>query len=765
MRNKNYLVLVIGILLVVTLLITTVSARDFNIYNSSNFAQSFFIVNGSTGLVGVGTSTPQNLFNVLGAGNFTSNLTIDENVFFVNAISNRVGIGTSTPQNLFNVLGAGNFTSNLTIDENVFFVNAINNRVGIGTSTPQNLFNVLGAGNFTSNLTIDENVFFVNAINNRVGIGTSTPQNTLNVVGDLNVTGNFSSRGNMTFTGLNNYIIFSGAGGGLQTAYDPISIYADTDNNGAGNLINLGGNGFNNYLTLSNTGYVGIGTTSPKNKLDIEGGAVIGATYSGTNTAPSNGLLVEGKVGIGTTSPTGDGKVLHLNGSATAYFHLTNAITESALTDGSDIHVYEDDLFIRNSEPSGSILFSTNGVNRVSINSTGTVEIGTAGNQLVISSDGYIGDVDDSLNVNDNLEVSGSIWSAGNLVLDTTTSFAGGDITSGTYDNLAIADDSHNHVYANIDATSSGNWATRVTDNTGSGAWVFATFPTLYYPTFVNPTLGAATATSISSGSFTDGTATLTGGALTGLGSVTTNYLQATGDINVNGGIYISEGVIWSNLAGFITINDGLAVNTLSSGDTVDVCRDSSNLLSDCSSSARYKTNFTNLTQGLEFVEKLNPVVFDWKDTGREDVGFIAEEVEKINPLFVTYKNGTIEGVKYKQLTTVLTNAIKEQQVMIGDLNLSVNLSNAQIKKISDNLDLTNDKVNSSEKKIQELESQVENLQQQLTEIQSQLANGNFQINVSNVKDEKVEEIEIVSSELKPVKLSSVLFGKIMNLF
>jgi len=28
-----------------------------------------------------------------------------------------------------------------------------------------------------------------------------------------------------------------------------------------------------------------------------------------------------------------------------------------------------------------------------------------------------------------------------------------------------------------------------------------------------------------------------------------------------------------------------------------------------------------------------------------------------------------------------------------------------------------------------------------------------------------VEEIEIVSSELKPVKLSSVLFGKIMNLF
>ena len=51
-------------------------------------------------------------------------------------------------------------------------------------------------------------------------------------------------------------------------------------------------------------GGVGIGTTSPQNKLDIEGGMVIGESYSGTNTAPSNGLLVQGNVGIGTTSPS-----------------------------------------------------------------------------------------------------------------------------------------------------------------------------------------------------------------------------------------------------------------------------------------------------------------------------------------------------------------------------------------------------------------------------------------------------------------------------
>ena len=65
-------------------------------------------------------------------------------------------------------------------------------------------------------------------------------------------------------------------------------------------------------VVYSNTGAVimkptarmGLGTTSPQNILDVEGGAAIGATYSGTNTAPANGLIVEGNVGIGLNNPT-----------------------------------------------------------------------------------------------------------------------------------------------------------------------------------------------------------------------------------------------------------------------------------------------------------------------------------------------------------------------------------------------------------------------------------------------------------------------------
>ena len=43
---------------------------------------------------------------------------------------------------------------------------------------------------------------------------------------------------------------------------------------------------------------------------------------------------------------------------------------------------------------------------------------------------------------------------------------------------VAVADDSHNHIYSNIDATTSANWASEVTDETGTGAMVFAASPT-----------------------------------------------------------------------------------------------------------------------------------------------------------------------------------------------------------------------------------------------------------------------------------------------
>jgi trimeric autotransporter adhesin len=48
---------------------------------------------------------------------------------------------------------------------------------------------------------------------------------------------------------------------------------------------------------------MGISGLNPLSLMDVAGNMVIGSSYAGINTAPTNGLLVEGNVGIGTTAP------------------------------------------------------------------------------------------------------------------------------------------------------------------------------------------------------------------------------------------------------------------------------------------------------------------------------------------------------------------------------------------------------------------------------------------------------------------------------
>jgi hypothetical protein len=69
---------------------------------------------------------------------------------------------------------------------------------------------------------------------------------------------------------------------------------------------------------------------------------------------------------------------------------------------------------------------------------------------------------------------------------------------------------------------------------------------------------------------------------------------------------------------------------------------------------------------GLSIINRLHPIAFDWKANGKRDLGFGAEEVEKIDPLLVTYNNeGMVDGVKYDRIGVVLVNAVKEQRAEI----------------------------------------------------------------------------------------------------
>ncbi len=76
---------------------------------------------------------------------------------------------------------------------------------------------------------------------------------------------------------------------------------------------------------------------------------------------------------------------------------------------------------------------------------------------------------------------------------------------------------------------------------------------------------------------------------------------------------------------------------------------------------------------GLDVAKRLNPITFAWKEDGRRDIGFGAEEVAKVEPLLTfTNEKGEIEGVHYAQITTVLVNAVKEQQAQIEALTKQI---------------------------------------------------------------------------------------------
>lgn len=81
-------------------------------------------------------------------------------------------------------------------------------------------------------------------------------------------------------------------------------------------------------------------------------------------------------------------------------------------------------------------------------------------------------------------------------------------------------------------------------------------------------------------------------------------------------------------------------------------------------SSRRWKTNIQTLPDAMSKVERLRGVSYDLKDTGKHEIGVIAEEVGAVVPEVVSYEaNGKdASGVDYSRLTALLIEATKEQQ-------------------------------------------------------------------------------------------------------
>ena len=86
------------------------------------------------------------------------------------------------------------------------------------------------------------------------------------------------------------------------------------------------------------------------------------------------------------------------------------------------------------------------------------------------------------------------------------------------------------------------------------------------------------------------------------------------------------------------------------------------------------KTNIQPMNNAIDTVKKMQGVTYDLKNSGKNEVGFIADEMAQVVPEVVSFKeDGSAAGLDYGRLTSVLVEAIKAQQVQIEDLMSKLN--------------------------------------------------------------------------------------------
>ena len=253
-----------------------------------------------------------------------------------------VGIGTTSPTKLLHLYANNDYAS-------VRLQNTAASKVW--DLTPA-IPNVANSGFSIYNLT-DTSVPFHITNSGNVGIGTTTPLAQLHV--------------NSTTAGAT-LLRTDGTSGTLFSVVDDLTDSLMSVNNSAGlpvfevfadDRIVGGQYGANDFVITNNR--VGIGTSNPLAELHVTGSA----------TTPA--ALFFGNVGIGTTSflyPTANRGLLEIYGSVDSIIALKHASTHAYF------HKASNDFYLVNGG-AGTISIYNNGSERMQINSSGNVGIGT----------------------------------------------------------------------------------------------------------------------------------------------------------------------------------------------------------------------------------------------------------------------------------------------------------------------------------------------------------------------------------------------------
>ena len=154
-----------------------------------------------------------------------------------------------------------------------------------------------------------------------------------------------------------------------------------------------------------------------------------------------------------------------------------------------------------------------------------------------------------------------------------------------------------------------------------------------------------------------------------------TNALVISGSA-ANGGVTISGSAV--NIDSFVGIGvgEGNATHAITLPDNSNNTGKIQANAYLTYSSIRYKKDVEPLEDPLGTLNKLDGVSYVWKDTGKKDYGFIAEEVGKVLPDIVEFAQDSeyANSMDYIRIISFLVEGVKEQDKKIANLEKKLDL-------------------------------------------------------------------------------------------
>ena len=175
--------------------------------------------------------------------------------------------------------------------------------------------NIRKSFNLRSGVQVDEDNLLVNSVGN-VGLGTTVPTETLDVRGNIKSVGVVTAIGGYISGGLESAGVSTFSGnvhiGAAITAYPATGIISATSFRGdGGQLLNLPTSQWTDYdpglgyISIYNTGFVGIATTNPSFTLQVGGNSDLTNFQNGVGINSSGNMVVTGIVTAGVLKGEG----------------------------------------------------------------------------------------------------------------------------------------------------------------------------------------------------------------------------------------------------------------------------------------------------------------------------------------------------------------------------------------------------------------------------------------------------------------------------